>query len=106
VLHTISSDAYYIYSMGLEVLWTNVDFWGFDPMEDDNNVDKLLKCTDLVVRLAMKHYSSEKGVNVKELVEKIADNFAQYSFIYIKKMRKFNIVFGILLNLILLKVSP
>lgn len=39
-------------------------------------------------------------------MEKIAANFAQYSFLYINKMCKFNVVFGILLNLILLKVSP
>jgi hypothetical protein len=92
--------------MGLEVLWMNGDFWNFDPVEDDNDVDKMLKCTDLVVRLAMKHYSSQKGVDVKQLMEKIAANFAQYSFLYISKMCKFNVVFGILLNLILLKVSP
>jgi hypothetical protein len=36
----------------------NPNLWHFDPMEDDNNIDKLLKCTDLVVRLALKHYTS------------------------------------------------
>ena len=84
----------------------NPNFWNFDPMEEDNNVDKLLKCTDLVVRLALKHYTSDKGVNVKDLMQKITANFTQYCFMYIKKIHKFNIIFGILLNLILLKVSP
>ncbi len=64
VLHSIGLDPYYIYSLGLEIVWMNPEFWNFDPAEDDNNVDKLLKCTDLVVRLALKHFSSEKGVNV------------------------------------------
>jgi len=84
----------------------NPGFWNFNPDEEDDNVDKLLKCTDLVVRLALKHYSSEKAVNVKEIVEKIANNFCQHSYQYIKKLHKFNIIFGILLNLILLKINP
>jgi hypothetical protein len=90
----------------MDIVWMNPAFWNFDPIEDDNNIDKLLKCTDLVVRLALKHYSSENRVNVQELIEKIVTNFTQYSFMYIKKMRKFNVIFGILLNLILLKASP
>ena len=106
VLHTISSDAYYIYSLGMDIVWMNPGFWNFSPTEDDNHIESLLKCTDLVVRLALKHYSSEKEVNIKELMEKIVANFTLYSYMYIKKMRKFNVVFGILLNLILLKVSP
>lgn len=82
------------------------DFWNFDPTEDDNNIDKLLKCTDLVVRLAQKHYTPQKPVNTNELLNKIAEILLLYSYKYILKIHKFNILFGIFLNIILLKVNP
>lgn len=31
VLHTISIDSYYIYSLGNDVVWMNPDFWNFNP---------------------------------------------------------------------------
>lgn len=90
----------------MDIIWINPNFWNFDPNEDDNNIDALLKCTDLVVRLSLKHYTSQKSVNVNELLHKITENFILYSYQYIAKIHKFNILFGIFLNLILLKVNP
>ena len=55
----------------MDVLWLNPDLWNFDPNEDDNNIDSLLKCTDLIVRLALKHYTSQKSINLNELLNKI-----------------------------------
>ena len=92
--------------MGMDVLWFNPDLWNFDPNEDDNNIDALLKCTDLIVRLALKHYTSQRSININELLNKITENLFLYSYQYIVKIHKFNILFGILLNLILLKINP
>jgi len=39
-------------------------------------------------------------------MRKITLTFTQHSYEYIKRIHKFNIIFGILLNLILLKINP
>lgn len=58
VTHAIAVDPYVVFEMGLDVVWGNANLWNFDPQEDDNNVDQLLKCMDLIVRLRSKHYQS------------------------------------------------